>query len=97
MNFQVQDLCVAEGMGAVPDRTEEHLMSQDVPLVAGRKVLLKAIRDLQHRREPVNVVRDPKANHFLIDACSDHVPHNQPWKEYVKGLEGRIQVNRENS
>jgi len=95
VNFQVQDLCVTEGMGYVQDRTKEHLTSQDISVVASRKVLLKAIRDLQGGREPANVVRDPKANYFLIDACSDLVPQSQPWKEYVKGLESRIQVKRE--
>ena len=96
INFQVQDLCITEGMGYVQDRTKEHLGSQDISVVAARKVLGKAIRDLQEGREPANVVRDPRANYFLIDACSDLVPHGQPWKEYVKGLEGRIQVKKEN-
>ena len=94
VNFQVQDLCVTEGMGYVQDRTKEHLTSQDLPVVAARKVLLKAIRDLQQGREPANVVREPKANYFPIDTCSDLVPGSQPWKEYVKGLEGRLQVKR---
>lgn len=95
MNFQVQDLCVTEGMGVIQDRPNEHLTSQDVSIVAARKVLLKAITDLQEGKEPTNVVRDPKANYFLLDACSDLVPHSQPWKEYVRSLEGRIQLQRE--
>jgi hypothetical protein len=94
VNFQVQDLCVTEGMGYVQDRTKEHLTSQDLPVVAARKVLLKAIRDLQQGREPANVVREPKANYFPIDTCNDLVPRSQPWKEYVKGLEGRLQVKK---
>ncbi len=95
VNFQVQDLCVTEGMGYVQDRTNEHLTSQDIALVAARKILFKAIKELQGGREPANVVRDPKANYFLIDACSDLVSQSHPWKEYVKGLESRIQVKRE--
>jgi len=95
LNFQVQDLCVTEGMGYVQDRTKEHLTSQDISVVASRKVLLKAIQDLQEKREPANVVRDPKSNYFLIDACSDLVPHSRPWKEYVKSLESRIQMKRQ--
>lgn len=95
LNFQVQDLCVTEGMGYVQDRTNEHLTSQDIPIVAARKVLLKAIADLQRGREPANVVRDSKANYFLIDACSDQVPNSKPWKEYIRGLEGRIKLKRQ--
>ena len=94
VNFQVQDLCVTEGMGYVQDRTTEHIISQDIALVAARKILFKAIKDLQQGREPANVVREPKANYFPIDTCSDLVPQSQPWKEYVKGLEGRLQVKR---
>ncbi len=32
-NFQVQDLCVTEGMGPIMDRSKEHLTSMDVPVV----------------------------------------------------------------
>jgi hypothetical protein len=46
-NFQVQDLCVTEGMGPIGDRTLEHLTSMDRSVVLSRKVLLMAIRDLQ--------------------------------------------------
>jgi len=95
LNFQVQDLCVTEGMGYVQDRTNEHLTSQDMAIVAARKVLFKAIRDLQEGREPANVIRDRKLNYFLIDSCSDLVPQSQPWKEYVKELESRILIKRE--
>jgi len=64
-------------------------------IVTSRKILFKAIKELQGGREPANVVRDPAANYFLIDACSDLVSQSLPWKEYVKGLENRIQVKRE--
>ncbi len=84
LNFQVQDLCVTEGMGPVLDRSKEHLTSMDVAVVVARKLLFKAIRDLQEGREPANVVRDPKRNRFLIDASDDPVPASQPWKEYMK-------------
>ena len=83
-NFQVQDLCVTEGMGPIMDRSKEHLTSMDVPVIVARKILVKAIRDLQEGREPANVVRDPERNRFLIDASDDLVPASTPWKEYMK-------------
>ena len=49
LNFQVQDLCVTEGMGPIMDRTKEHLTSMDRPMVAARKLLLKSIRDLEEK------------------------------------------------
>jgi len=83
-NFQVQDLCITEGMGAIQDRTEEHLASMDRAVVLARKLLFKAIRDLQEGREPANVVRDPGRNRFLIDASDDLVPASKSWKEYME-------------
>ena len=70
----------------------------DVPVIVARKLLFKAIRDLQEGREPANVVRDPKRNRFLIDASDDLVPASTPWKEYIKEktmkLEALLSANR---
>ena len=63
-NFQVQDLCVTEGMGPIMDRSKEHLTSMDVPVIVARKILIKAIMDLQEGKEPANVVRDPEPQSF---------------------------------
>ena len=46
-NFQMQDLCITEGIGAIQDRTQEHLAPSDAPIVAARKLMLKAIDDVQ--------------------------------------------------
>jgi hypothetical protein len=98
LNFQVQDLCVTEGMGPVQDRSSEHLTSMDVAVVVARKLLFKAIRDLQEGKEPANVVRDPERNRFAIDASDDLVPASKPWKEYMKEktqkLEALLSANR---
>jgi phthalate 4,5-dioxygenase len=42
-----QDFSVQEGMGAIVDRTREHLGSSDIGIVAMRRRLLKAAADLQ--------------------------------------------------
>jgi hypothetical protein len=89
-NFQVQDLCVTEGMGPVQDRTKEHLTAIDRPVVIARKILFRAIRDLQEGREPPNVVRDPKRNHFVINACNDLVPASLSWKDYMKEKNAKL-------
>jgi hypothetical protein len=90
-NFGAQDLCVIEGAGYIQDRAQEHLVSSDMPIVVARKVRIKAIRDLQEGREPKNVVRDPKNNHFRIVSTSEAVPSEKNWKDYVKTeVEGRI-------
>jgi phthalate 4,5-dioxygenase oxygenase subunit len=89
-NFQVQDLCVTEGMGPVQDRTKEHLAPMDRPVVLGRKLLFGAIRDLQEGREPRNVIRDPKLNHFVINACNDLVPLSTSWKDHIQEKNAKL-------
>jgi phthalate 4,5-dioxygenase oxygenase subunit len=63
-NFQAQDACVIEGAGAIQNRTKEHLVTSDKAIVAARKLLLKGIQDVKEGRDPLHVIRDPKANHF---------------------------------
>jgi hypothetical protein len=83
-NFQIQDLCVTEGMGPIMDRAKEHLTPMDRPIVTARKLLLNAIRNLQQGREPANVARDLERNRFQLIACEDLVPESRPWKEYIR-------------
>ncbi len=64
INFQVHDAFATESQGPVQDRTEENLVSSDKAIVAARKLILNAIKDVQQGREPQHVVRDPKANRF---------------------------------
>ncbi len=84
LNFQIQDLCVTEGMGPIMDRTKEHLTPMDRPMLAARKVLLSAMRGLETGREPANVARDEQRNRFPLVACEDLVPESTPWKEYIQ-------------
>ena len=86
--FQAQDCCVVEGAGPVQDRNEEHLVSSsDAAVVAARKLLLKAIHEVQQGRDPPQVIRDAAANcfpgHF---AYSDVIDSRVDWKEHLKGL-----------
>lgn len=84
----VQDLWAVEGAGPVQDRTQEHLVSSDIAIVAQRKLLLKAIRDVQEGKDPPHVIRDPAKNRFPNMVI--HVgmaPQEIDWKEYCKQLE----------
>ncbi len=64
MNFNVHDAFATEGQGDVLDRTQEHLGYSDKPIAMMRKVLLRAIRDLQAGQEPPHLIRDEADNHF---------------------------------
>ncbi len=88
MVFQAHDLCVVEGAGQIEDRTKEHLISSDKAILAARKLLLNAIKDVQEGREAPHVFRDPKANRISqLITRGEVIPSSTDWKEYVAGLE----------
>jgi phenylpropionate dioxygenase-like ring-hydroxylating dioxygenase large terminal subunit len=62
--FPSHDLFAVETCGAIHDRSKEHLATSDVAIVAGRRALLNAIRDVREGREPPMVLRDPTQNVF---------------------------------
>ncbi|NIO06690.1 MAG: Rieske 2Fe-2S domain-containing protein [Deltaproteobacteria bacterium] len=96
-NFPAQDLCVTEGAGPIQDRTKEHLMPSDQPLVVGRKLLEGAIQDVLEGRDPPAVVRDPAKNSFsTIVATNGVIPKSTDWKDHCRKLvaEGRGWVGR---
>ena len=54
-NFQAHDAFATESQGAIQDRTAEHLVSSDKAIIAARKLLLNAINDVKHGRDPQHV------------------------------------------
>jgi hypothetical protein len=48
-----QDRAVSESMGLIVDRSKEHLGTSDVVIIAMRRRLIKAARDLEAGKEPV--------------------------------------------
>jgi phthalate 4,5-dioxygenase len=85
LNFQAHDKFATESQGPVEDRTAEHLVSSDKAIVAGRKLLLMAMKDVEEGREPRHVIRDPKQNRFPhLAVLSEVVPAATDSKEYLK-------------
>jgi hypothetical protein len=73
-------------MGAIYDRSKEHLGASDAAVIAGRRFLIDAVRALQAGSDPPHVLRDPTRNRFpQIDTLAeivegdwrDHFPHLQ--------------------
>jgi phthalate 4,5-dioxygenase oxygenase subunit len=91
--FQAHDAFATASQGAIQDRTDEHLVSSDKAIVAARKLLEKAIRDVQEGREPPHVIREPSQNrlpHLLV--ISDMIPSAGDWKEYTRKLEAEARA-----
>jgi phthalate 4,5-dioxygenase len=91
--FQAHDAFATASQGAIQDRTDEHLVSSDKAIVAARKLLEKAIRDLQEGREPPHVIREPSQNRFPhLLVISDMIPDTGDWKEYTRKLEAEARA-----
>jgi phenylpropionate dioxygenase-like ring-hydroxylating dioxygenase large terminal subunit len=97
LNFQAHDAFATESQGPAEDRTAEHLVSSDKAIVAGRKLLLAAIKDVEEGRDPRNVIRDPKLNRFPhLVVLSEVVPAATDRKQYMKKMESENQLARQN-
>jgi phenylpropionate dioxygenase-like ring-hydroxylating dioxygenase large terminal subunit len=87
-NFQVHDAFATESQGRVQNRTAENPVSSDKAIIAARKLILNAIKDVQAGREPQHVIRDPQANRFAnLVVLSDVIPKSQDWKEFTRSRE----------
>jgi hypothetical protein len=86
--FQAHDAFATSSQGTIQDRSDEHLVSSDKVIIAARKLLEKAIRDVQEGRDPAHVARDPSQNRFPhLLVISDMISNTSDWKDYTKQLE----------
>jgi len=63
-NFSVHDAFATESQGPIQDRTKEHLGKTDLAIAAARRLMLRAIADVQAGKDPQGVVRTPAENRF---------------------------------
>lgn len=71
VNFAGQDAMAYESQGPIADRTREHLLTADRGVALFRKMLLEQIQAVQHGKDPIGLVRDPKLNERIdIDVSS---------------------------
>lgn len=62
-------------------------------VVVTRKVLLRAIKELQEGRVPPYVIRDPELNRFpYIFAYSGVIPSMTNWQQYAKQLDAEMRM-----
>jgi len=86
--FQAHDLFATSSQGPIQDRTNEHVVSSDKPIIAARKMMEKAIKDIEEGREPTHVVRDPRENRFPhLQVISDLLPGSTDIKQHAKKVE----------
>jgi phthalate 4,5-dioxygenase len=74
-----EDLAVQEGMGEVCDRTTEHLGSSDVAVIAMRRRLLDAVRNLSENGEAPYESRN--ADNYRVRSAALVLPRGVAWNE----------------
>ncbi|HWP58127.1 MAG TPA: Rieske 2Fe-2S domain-containing protein [Candidatus Acidoferrales bacterium] len=75
----MQDYMAWETAGPIYDRTREHLASGDRGILIFRKLLKSEIDKVRRGRDPLGVVRDPKANELIrFDTITD--TRREVWK-----------------
>jgi phthalate 4,5-dioxygenase len=81
--FVVGDAYATETAGAIQDRTTERLGAIDAGVALARRMLLRAIRDVQEGRDPPHVIRRPEDNHFPeMGVTEERMPAGTTWQEY---------------
>jgi phthalate 4,5-dioxygenase oxygenase subunit len=86
-DFLNHDACATESMGAIFNRSKEHLGVSDKAVIAVRKFLLTAVKELQDGKEPPHLVRAAERNWFPhVDCFAYLLPRNVTWRQHFDYL-----------
>jgi len=86
-DFLNHDACATESMGPIFDRSKEHLGVSDKAVIAVRRSLLTAVKELQAGKQPPHLMRDAERNWFPhIDCFAHMLPRNMPWRQHFDYL-----------
>lgn len=81
-DFLNHDACATESMGPIFDRSKEHLGVSDKAVIAVRKYLLTAVKNLRQGAEPPHLIYGAKRNWFPhIDCFAYLLPSDVAWRE----------------
>ena len=86
-DFLNHDACATESMGVIFDRSKEHLGVSDKAVIAVRKFLLAAVRELREGKEPPHVMRAAERNWFPhVDCFAYLLPRHVAWRQHFDYL-----------
>jgi phthalate 4,5-dioxygenase len=78
--ISAQDQAAQESMGLIADRSQEHLGTSDVAIIATRRLLLEATHDVAEGRDPVG----SRLASISARAAEMVLPADQPWLEAMR-------------
>jgi phthalate 4,5-dioxygenase len=73
----VQDRAIQESMGAIVDRSREHLGPADKAIIQARRLLLQAVRTVQDGGTP----RGIKPTYYALRAAEGVLPRDADWRK----------------
>ena len=73
--ISAQDQAVQESMGAIYDRSQEHLGTSDVAIIAARRLLLQACQDVEEGRDPLG----SRLQTITVRPAEMVLPSSEPW------------------
>jgi phenylpropionate dioxygenase-like ring-hydroxylating dioxygenase large terminal subunit len=86
-DINVHDQWACESMGAIQDRTQEHLGTSDKAIIAYRKLLREAIAQAGKGETPVMVLDEARAAAVTGPAAIDGIGPSDDWKGYWQKTE----------
>jgi hypothetical protein len=81
-DINVHDQWACESMGAIQDRTQEHLGSSDKAIVAYRKLLRQALDQQSKGEKPIMVLDEAQAAAITGPSAVDGIGPTDDWKGY---------------
>jgi len=88
-DINVHDQFACESMGAIQDRTREHLASTDKGIVLYRRLLVDAIRKNAAGERPLMVLDETQAQALTGPAAIDGIGPREDWEAYWKDTDAR--------
>jgi phthalate 4,5-dioxygenase oxygenase subunit len=88
-DINVHDQWACESMGAIQDRTQEHLGTSDKAIAAYRRLLRQAIEQSGRGETPILVVDEARAAHITGPAAIDGIGPSNDWQGYWQSTEAK--------
>lgn len=83
--FQNQDTAAVESMGAISNRTQEHLGQSDVAIIRMRKRMADSLKRFQAGELPLGL--GPDTDYRTIRSAQGVIPKSAPWQSLLEDRE----------
>jgi nitrite reductase/ring-hydroxylating ferredoxin subunit len=80
----IQDVAATDLQGEIQDRTQEQLSYTDKMITAARQMMLKALTELEHGREPPHVLRERLDLFPHPVVVSEVFPSSEDWRIFTQ-------------